>query len=206
VVIPFAYKLAQLMPPLAVRLRRDFKTLLMLIRAHALLHQARREKDENGCVIATLDDYAAARELVADLVAEGVDATVKPEVREVVEAVSRLLEGGVSEVRQADLKGALRLDKSSISRRVADALDAGFLKNEEDRKGRPARLVLGDPLPANREVLPLPARLVGSELLHGCAVEGGENGAPEAACSVPASNSASTPAAHSKDPEWEMRL
>jgi hypothetical protein len=92
------------------------------------------------------------RELVADLVAEGVEATVKPEIREVVEATARLLAEGRVEVRQADLKGALKLDKSAISRRVAGAMDGGFLKNLEDRKGRPARLVMGDPLPANQEV------------------------------------------------------
>ena len=65
--------------------------------------------------MATLDDYAAVRELVADLVAEGVDATVKPEIREVVEAIARLLGEGRDEVRQADLKEVLKLDKSAIS-------------------------------------------------------------------------------------------
>ena len=169
VVIPFAETLAQLVPPLAIRLRRDFRTVLMLIRAHALLHQATRLKDGDGKVVATLEDYAAVRDLVADLVAEGVDATIKPEVRETVEAVERLIAGGMVEVRQTDLKSALKLDRSVISRRVAAALDGGFLKNLEDRKGRPARLVLGDPLPANREVLPPPNQLAESEPLHGCA-------------------------------------
>ena len=101
--------------------------------------------------------------------AEGVEATIKPEVRETVKAVEHLIAGGLVEVRQTDLKSALKLDKSVISRRVAAAVDGGFLKNLEDRKGRPARLVLGDPLPANREVLPAPNQLAESELLHGCA-------------------------------------
>jgi hypothetical protein len=155
VVIPFADELAQLVPPVAVRLRRDFKTVLMLIRGHALLHQASRLKDEQDRVVAALEDYAAVRELVADLVAEGVEATVKPEIREVVDTTARLIAEGYDEVRQANLKAVLDLDKSAISRRVAGALDGGFLKNLEDRKGRPARLVLGDPLPANRDVLPM---------------------------------------------------
>ena len=176
--IPFAPELAQLMPAVAVRLRRDFKTVLTLVRAHALLHQASRLNDEQGRVIATLEDYAAVRELVADLVAEGVEVTVKPEVREVVEATARLLAEGRAEVRQADLKTALNLDKSAISRRVAGALDSGFLKNLEDRKGRPARLVLGDPLPANREVLPAPNRVTSGDQLHGCAVGLGDTTAP----------------------------
>ena len=75
VIVPFATELARLVPPVAVRLRRDFKTVLMLIRAHALLHQATRTKDSDGRVVATLDDYAAVRDLVADLVAAGVEAT-----------------------------------------------------------------------------------------------------------------------------------
>jgi hypothetical protein len=178
VVIPFAERLAGLIPPLAIRLRRDFSTVLTLIRAHALLHQASRVKDDAGRVVATLDDYAAVRELVADLVAEGVDATVKPEIREVVEAIARLLCEGRDDVSQAELKKALQLDKSAISRRVAGALDGGFLKNLEDRRGRPAKLVLGEPLPPNRDVLPMPALLIGDEGLHGCAVDRGETPPP----------------------------
>jgi hypothetical protein len=138
VAIPFAEHLAGLIPPLAIRLRRDFKTVLTLIRAHALLHQASRRKDEAGRVIATMDDYVAVRDLIADLVAEGVDATVKHETREVVKAVARLLGEGRDEVRQAELKGVLKLDKSAISRRVAGALDGGFLKKAFFMAFRPA--------------------------------------------------------------------
>ena len=174
VVIPFAGRLAELVPPVAVRLRRDFKTILMLIRAHALLHQFSRPKDQSGRVTATVEDYEAVRELVADLVAEGVDATVKPEIREVVQATKRLLEDGDDEVRQVDLRAVLNLDKSAISRRVAGALAAGFLNNEEERKGRPARLVMGDPLPEDREVLPLPEQLQTGDGLHGCAGDLGD--------------------------------
>ena len=60
--------------------------------------------------------------------------TVKPEIREVVEAVARLLRHGRREVRQVDLQTALPLGKSAISRRIAGALDGGFLKNLEERK------------------------------------------------------------------------
>ena len=57
------------------------------------------------------------------------------------------LRKGVTRCVRQTSRSALKLDKSAISRRVAAALDGGFLKNLEDRKGRPARLVLGDPLP-----------------------------------------------------------
>jgi hypothetical protein len=164
--IPYAARLAEMVPPVAVRLRRDFKTVLTLIRSHALLHQASRRKDADGRIVAEIADYAAVRELVADLVAEGADATIKPEVRETVEAVRAVLGGDKTEAMQADIKRVLKLDKSAVSRRVAAAVDAGLLRNQEDRKGRPARLVLGDPLPEEIEVLPMPERL------RSCAVDG----------------------------------
>ena len=178
VVIPFAKELASLVPPVAVRLRRDFKTVLTLICAHALLHQATRQKNEAGQIIATLDDYAAVRELVGDLVAAGVEATVRPDVRETVEAVASLIVGGVSEVKQADLRTQLKLDKSVISRRVAEAVERGYLRNLEDKKGRPARLVMGDPLPEERDVLPT------RERLHRCTVVLGDKEPPSPLCTA----------------------
>jgi hypothetical protein len=98
--IPYAKKLAELIPPVAVRLRRDFGALLHLIRAHALLHQTTREQDTQGRIVATIEDYAVVRELVADLVSEGIEATVPATVRETVEAVERLREGSSGEPRQ----------------------------------------------------------------------------------------------------------
>jgi hypothetical protein len=91
--------------------------------------------------------------------AEGVDAQIKPEAREVVELVGKLLADGHEEVRQIDLMPHLKLDKSAISRRIGAALDAGFLRNRERGRYRPARLVLGDPLPEEVEILPSPDRL-----------------------------------------------
>ena len=70
--IPYSQQLAERVPPVAVRLRRDFGSLLALIRAHAILHQATRDRDDDGRIIATLDDYAVVRDLVADTIAEGV--------------------------------------------------------------------------------------------------------------------------------------
>jgi hypothetical protein len=156
VVVPFAGRLAELVPPLAVRLRRDFRLLLTLIQAHALLHRETRERDDQGRILATLVDYGAVRELVADLFAEGVGATVKPETREAVALVKAL---GKAEVSVTEIGKALKLDRSAASRRVADATTRGYLANNETRKGRPARITLGDPLPSDRQILPHPDEL-----------------------------------------------
>jgi hypothetical protein len=155
VTIPYAKDLARLVPPVAVRLRRDFGALLNLIRAHGVLHQATRERSSDGRVIATMEDYASVRDLIVDLVSEGLEATVPPIVRETVEAVARLLEEGKKKsATSREVGEELRLEKGPVSRRVRMALDAGYLRNLEDQRGRPARLILGDPMPEDLHILP----------------------------------------------------
>lgn len=166
VTIPYASRLAASVPPIAVRLRRDFKAVLNLIRAHALLHQATRERNAEGRVVAAIDDYARVREIVADLLGEGVEAAVPPTVRETVAALKALHAEEGEPATITDLAKELRLDKSAAWRRVRSAMDRGYVKNLEDRKGLPARLVPGDPLPRDIEVLPSPERL------RGCTVAG----------------------------------
>jgi hypothetical protein len=151
VTIPFGEQLAKLIPPVAVRLRRDFSALFTLIKSHALLHQANRERDRHGQIIATFDDYAAVRELVADLISEGVNASVSATVRETVQAVATLQTEWPYGVSLAKLTKVLNLDKSSTSRRANDAQSKGYLLNNEDQKGRPARWVMGEPLPDDVE-------------------------------------------------------
>jgi hypothetical protein len=94
------------------------------------------------------------REIVADLVSDGVDATVSETVRETVAAVAKIggsNEGGISLGKLAE---SLKIDKSSASRRVGNAVAHGYLKNLEDKPGCAMRLVLGDPMPDDIEVLP----------------------------------------------------
>jgi len=155
VTIPYAKTLASQVPPIAVRLRRDFGALLNLIRAHAILHQASREKDAEGRIIATAEDYAAVRELIADLVAEGVEATVAATMRETVIAVRASL-GGVADatVSVTAVARHMKLDRSAVSRRINAAIDRGYLKNLEEKRGQPARICLGDALPDDADVLP----------------------------------------------------
>ena len=139
---------------MAVRLRRDFGALLNLIRAHALLHRATRVHTADGAVVASLDDYAVVRELIADLVADGVDSSVSPQIRETVEAVRFLQGNGDKDISQTAVAIHLQLDKGSTSRRIRTAVDRGYLKNLEERKGRPAKLQPGELISADVDLLP----------------------------------------------------
>jgi hypothetical protein len=159
VVIPYAKRLAELLPPHALRLQRDWISTLALVRARALLQRATRERDARGRVAATVDDYRQVRELVEPIVAAGVEAAVKPSVRETVETVSRLLHDSPAGIDQRELgialgSGSRPLDKAAVSRRVADATAGGYVRNEENRPGYPSRLVLDRPMPDDRAVLP----------------------------------------------------
>jgi hypothetical protein len=165
--IPYAKQLASKIPPVAVRLRRDFGSLLALIRAHALIHQATRDRDPKGRIVATIDDYEVVRALIADVISEGVEKTVKPEIREIVGKVRELVTDDDGEVSQRQLVEVLKIDKGRVSRNVRAALDGGYLVNREERRGRPHRLVPGDPLPDDMEILPHPKEL------HSCAVDPG---------------------------------
>ncbi len=160
VVVPFAHRLAEKVVPVAVRLRRDFSAVLNLIRAHALLHQLNRPRDGDGRIVATIEDYRVVRGLVADLIACGVESTVPTTVRQTVEAVERLApRGSDAELTLAQIARELKLDKTAVSRRVAHGVTLGYLANREDRKGRPARIVVGEPMPADLEILPDPSEL-----------------------------------------------
>ncbi len=173
VTIPYAKDLARMVPPVAVRLRRDFGAVLNLIRAHAILHQASRERDEQDRIVATLADYAAVRALVADLVSEGVETTVPKSVRGAVHAVARLHAKKAEPVAVTQVAQELKLDRSAASRRVRAAKDRGYLRDLEGNPRKPSRLVPADPLPEDLEILPQPDALAGALEACKCA---GENG------------------------------
>jgi len=169
VTIPYAADLASLSDPRAVRIRRDFSAVLNLVRSHALLHQATRERNEHGSIIATLDDYAAVYELAINSVNEGVKASVPPGVRAAVDAVAEIFKETENAVSTRELAERLGIDDSATRRRVRVALDAEYLVNLANEKGEPGgrkknqgkttRLVTGEPMPAETSVLPSPDEL-----------------------------------------------
>jgi hypothetical protein len=159
VTIPFAKQLSRMIPPVAVRLRRDFTMLLNFIKCHAILHQATREKDPAGCIIASIEDYEVIRELMADLFAQGVDATVPKTIRETVATVEKIVRTGKQHATITGIATVLKLDTSSASRRVKSAIKKGYLINAEHQKGKPAQIVIGDPLPDDIQILPSPEKL-----------------------------------------------
>jgi hypothetical protein len=114
--------------------------------------------------------------LVVDVISQAVERTVKTEVREIVAAVKSR---DPEQVTQTMLVSELKLDKSTVSRRVHAALLDGYLVNQEEKRGRPSKLVTGTPLPDDLEIFSTPEAV--AEQLHGSTVaQGGHTPPPPA--------------------------
>ena len=147
--IPFAEVLAELVPPTAVRMRRDFRQLLTCIQTIALLHREQRPRTPDGAVVAAIADYTETRALLASVFDTSAAEGLTPAIRETVEAVAP-----GEEISATELSGRLSLSKSTVSWRTRRALRAGWLVNLESRKGHEARFMRGAPLPEDQSVLP----------------------------------------------------
>ena len=159
-IIPFAKEIARAIQPLMVRFRRDVGALFSCIKASALLHQAQREVDAQGRVVATVADYELAYPIFSRVMAHSSGKNVPDNVREVVKLIAeragatatRLTVGrfqrteataaGEVVISSEQIGNAIGIGKSAAYRAVVAALDNGFLTNNEIRKGRPFRLVL----------------------------------------------------------------
>lgn len=152
VVIPYAGRLAEMVPADHIRMRRDFRQLLTVIQTMGFLHQCQRKRDRQGRIIADFRDYALARELLLETFTAAAAGGLSQSVRETVEAV--VAAGVESGITIKALGDRLGLAKDTAWNRVQRGLGLGYLVNLETRKGAPARIVPGDPLPEANPALP----------------------------------------------------
>jgi len=156
VTIPFADALAQLVPDDLVRMRRDFKQLITVIQSVALLHQGRRERDKQGRIMATLEDYAIARGFVLVAFSTAASGGLTPQITETVRKLCEVFEKTGNCLTRKDLADALGLEPRTVGYRVQRAISLGHIVNQETRDRQPARLVPGEPLPEDKPALPTP--------------------------------------------------
>ena len=99
-------------------------------------------------------------------------------------AVKSLLTTGSPGVTTSAVGKVLDIDTSAAYRRVSSTLARGYLRNLEERPRRPARLVLGEALPDDQELLPSP------DSLHDCMADRGDTASPlgPEACTICASS------------------
>jgi hypothetical protein len=154
VVVPFAAALAEIVPVEHVRMRRDSRQLMTVIEAVALLYQRQRARDEQGRVVSTLGDYAMARELVLPTFQTATSGGLTAQLRETVDALRALYGEMGPPVTVKALGDALGLIRNTAWYRVQRCIALSYVVNVETRKGQPAKLMPGDPMPEDRPPLP----------------------------------------------------
>ena len=175
VVIPFSTVLAESIPDQAVgvvRIRRDFQSVLNLIRTSAIIHQESRLKVD-GAIRACRCDYEIVRNLVQDVISHGLEVSVSTSIRETVRTVADLEASSGTSVTNRALGTALGIGSSAASRRTRVASGIGYLK--DGGTSRPKRYSIGEPMPSEVEVFP-DADALG--LVCNCAAKSKDNRTP----------------------------
>jgi hypothetical protein len=140
VVVPFAEVLSKQIPPVAVRLRRDFGQVLSAVKAHALLHRDQRDSDDAGRIIADIEnDYETVRKLTAPIVAQGSGVAVSAAMMETIAAVAKATAGMPEGADAKAIAKLLKLDRSATWRRLSVACDDGYIVNMEQRRRMPGK-------------------------------------------------------------------
>ena len=155
--VPFQKYIGQLAKPAAPRVRRDMTTLLGLVRAHALLHEDSREHDDDGRVVAHLDDYEAVHDLTEDLFAEASETSVSLATRQVVDVVVEIVgekmarSAHEASAATAEIAARLGRNRRTVNRWIQQAVAEEYLDevSPDRRETSPRRVRVGArPLPA----------------------------------------------------------
>lgn len=158
--IPYAGHIVDHLPLDNPKIHRDFQKVLTLIQTCALVHMFSRETNKEGAIIASEDDYRTVYGLTKSALEEGLEESVSPGVREVVEGVRDIIEENRGKyhdgVSQSVLAESIGRNRSLVSRNAYIAEKAGYLENKTPGKGREAHLVLGDRRLPRGSVLPAP--------------------------------------------------
>jgi hypothetical protein len=156
VAVPFAEALAELIGRQKhdPRIMRDFSKILALVKAVAVIRHSRREIDEQGRVVATLEDYATIHGLIGAMYESAVTGASEG-VRMVVAAVQA---GAKTQPAVLETVGKLapsEPSRASVYRWIDVAIRREWLRNEESNAKRPKILAPGELIP-DRVALPAP--------------------------------------------------
>lgn len=170
--VPFASAIAKHYPKDRVECRRDFRHLLQLVRASALLHFKQRDRSPDGRVVASLADYGIAEALASEPLASaasGVSEGVRKFLNQLRDAF------GESEFTTTEAKQLDGVKPRSVDKRLTDLCGCGAVEQLRASSGNvPARWKLtgGEPDAGNGR---LPTLRQVAEAFAACArAHGGE--------------------------------
>jgi hypothetical protein len=163
VIVPFAPILSEEIgrSANAGRILRDFQRILSLVKAVTVLRYPHREKGNDDRLISTIDDYEAVFDLV-DRTYQNTVSEASQGTRDLVKAVADLEAITGKPLTLSHVAKGMAIHIEQVKRQARRAIKQGWLVNEEEKKGRPAKLTCkgADPLPESAG-LPSPDLLRG---------------------------------------------
>jgi hypothetical protein len=153
VLLPFAEGIANRFGTARLEARRDFRHLLQLVKAIALLHFHQRTRDPGGAVVATIEDYALAEVLARGPLGAAASG-IGPEARKYLGQLRERF--GDREFSTAEAKPVGSGSARTKYNRLCELNNAGAIEQTAAPKGRvPARWKLTGLTPdAGAGVLP----------------------------------------------------
>lgn len=162
VVVPYAEKLAEMVPVDQVEVRRAFPQLLSMIQASALLHQRQRRQDPDGRLIADEDDYRLARRLMTKPLGKAIGRRVSDPARRFLDRLRQWFAAGEAFTTRDAVKRE-SCSRSAVYGWLSELADAGLVARAQEPYGRtPGKWELTDTvdepadcvLPAIEKVFP----------------------------------------------------
>ena len=156
IVIPFAERLAELLPDERCEARRAITQLLSTVEVLALLHQRQRERDGEGRLIATAKDYSLARHLLKTPLGRTLGQRVSDAAIRFHEKLTHWFEKVSFTTQEA--KRRSNVSESAVRGYLKELRDAGCVEVVEENKGpKPATHRLTETQPEKTEPTSLPS-------------------------------------------------
>lgn len=137
VVVPFADRVAGVFPVGNVIIRTHFPRFLDYIKSSASLHQYQRERDENGKVVATEQDYEVARSIMALTTSNQLMIPLTKLQKNIMERFKKLQAGTLEEKRYSfeELFDAMQKlgGESWLRKNIKKLVEYGFISQHSER-------------------------------------------------------------------------
>ena len=169
VIIPFAEDI-RCQGPMSALWNRKYSQILTLIKAHAVLHQCNRRRDDRDRIVATADDYRVVQPLISKTLNVR-DSGPTGQTREAIRSVERLMKEGTPATLKA-VGNAMGVGRSTVQAHLEQATKRGYLTKHSasalplalrlDAPAQASVFVPAEPLPETRELLPRPETIEAS--------------------------------------------
>jgi hypothetical protein len=158
--VPFGQRLRDAIPAARCDVRRTFAMLGGLIRASAVLHRLQRQVDDEGRIVAAIEDYAVAKRVAGPVIDAAIGGSVTKAVAEFFGRLRRGYAVGVC-FTTPEAAGKTETRPQRVNEMMKPLVAAGIVEVVEEHRGpRPTEWkLIRSELPTAGAILPDPEAL-----------------------------------------------